>query len=72
MSLCIQYINSTNSYCTSARVVRLGGSACTPNKGSCEGTASLHSTKGVGVGVLDPVRHAGCVLDIIIIYPCVL
>ena len=39
MSLCIQYINGINSYCTSAHVVRLGGSACTPNKGMqlCKG-----------------------------------
>ena len=31
---CMQCINSINSYYTSAHVVRLRGSACTPNKGS--------------------------------------
>ena len=40
-----------NSYYTPAHIVRLGGSACPPTKAVIEGTASLHSTQGVGIGV---------------------
>ena len=51
---CMQCINSINSYYTSAHVVRFGGSACPPNKGSYlrDCLTALHSGVGVGVGVV--------------------
>ena len=62
----MQCINSINSYYIPARVVRLGGSACPPTRAVIEGTASLHSTQGVGLELellTCAVRHACCGLD---------
>ena len=63
---CMQCINSINSYYTPAHVVRLGGSACPPNKGSywrdCLTALNTGSWGWSGV-VWRAVRHACCGLD---------
>ena len=52
MSLLYAMHHSMNSYYASAHVVRFGGSACAPNKGSYlrDCLTALHSGVGVGVG----------------------
>ena len=61
----MQCINSINSYYTSAHVVRFGGSACPPNKGSYlrDCLTVLHSGEGLELELFDTVRYACGGLD---------